>query len=690
MSLMGGLSERLAFLIDVNGQGAIRGFQQIGDEAERNLGRADDRLDRIGTRATQVGAGMLAFAGVAGGALVSFARASEEAQLSEIQLQNTLNNMPKLAGETAGSFTDLAAAIQDKTAADGDQIVSAIAMLGTFNQTGEQIRGVTPLVVDYARKFGVDLTSAAVQVGKALDGSIGALKRNGVTIDENLFKTDRYAAVTQALRDQVGGFAEREGQTFSGRLQRLKNELGDIQEGVGVGVVSAFESALGPVQALSDKFSDLSPGSQELVGKLLAIGTAGIGTVGALSLVAGQLIKLRDRFTEVDAAGSRSLTTFGKIAGAATAAVAVGGLALALKDITDKVGDLTVNVEAFSRATNDEMIRAFEGLQFAAGYYGDAQDEANGRLEAFGKIAEGDIGTAQRLRDALVDSGESVEDLDKILRDEAEAQAQANRDAEAGVAVVAEYGDTVEDTTDSLQGLLDATLAQISADLAYQQQVNRTEDALADYNEKAEAAIDAKGQDAEANEALERATLDAAEAILSQAAASSRAAEQQATLAGRTFTAGQRAQVQREELQRVAETLAPGSPLRARLDAYIWQLSSIPATVSTTIEQTFVSRGTPGSGPPVVRRHQGGAITADLPSVPGLAADERPAVLQVGETVLPRGARAAAAGGRGVVLAAGAVQISVELPEASKALARWSVEDAVAAGLQRAMFLAGA
>lgn len=222
---MGTYLERLEILINANSAGAVKGLGQtteaaLGTEvATSKLGKA---LPIVGTAALLVGA-----------AVYSSVKAYDEAHRSVLQLENSLKNNSLLAGENKQKYLDLADALQQKTAADGDQIVSAEAILGTFRMTGDQILALTPLVVDYARKFDTDLVSAAKQVGKAMDGQVGALKRNGVTIDEVRFKTDRYGAVQAALRDQVGGFAEAEGKTFSGRLETLKNNVGDLQEAIG-------------------------------------------------------------------------------------------------------------------------------------------------------------------------------------------------------------------------------------------------------------------------------------------------------------------------------------------------------------------------------------------------------------------------------------------------------------------------
>jgi hypothetical protein len=276
------LLERLAIVVQADAQGAIKELNAVGKAAERELGKAEKGAKNWGATFQKAGVGMIGAATVMGGALFKAAQASEEANKSTLLLRNTISNMPKLAGANEEAFTDLATAIQAKTAADGDAIVSGMAMLGTFNLTAKEIQGVTPLVVDYARKFGVDMTQAAIAVGKALDGQIGALKRNGVSIDENLYKTDRYAAVTAALRDQVGGFAEAEGKTFSGQLERLKNQLGDVQEGIGVGVVGALNSAIGPLTTVTEKFTSLDEETQSSIGRFATIATGTVGAIGAL------------------------------------------------------------------------------------------------------------------------------------------------------------------------------------------------------------------------------------------------------------------------------------------------------------------------------------------------------------------------------------------------------------------------
>lgn len=266
---MAGFLEQLQIIINADAKGAVKGFGQASAAAETS-GKSF-----MGFKASTG----LVVAGVVGvaAALYGAAKAYDAQQVAELKLQNSLKNNPNIVNPSIDAYTRLASSIQDKTAASDEEIISAQAMLGTFRMTEDQILTLTPLVVDYARKFGVDMVSAATQVGKAFDGSVGALKRNGVTIDENLFKTDRYGAIVQALRSQVGGFAREEAQTFSGSMERLKNQLGEVAEAVG--------GQVAPV--LADMATGLGDAAKEASGLISSLlgGGGGEGLGNALEFI---------------------------------------------------------------------------------------------------------------------------------------------------------------------------------------------------------------------------------------------------------------------------------------------------------------------------------------------------------------------------------------------------------------------
>jgi len=186
----------------------------------------------------------LAFAAVAAAAIVAFnikaVKAYGEHEVAVTKLQNTLDNMPQLAGETTAAFEKQADALQALTSQDDEAILTSQALLGQFKLTGDEIRGLTPLVSDLSLKMGIDMFAASKAVGKALDGNVGLLKRYGITVDEVAFKTDHYSAIQEALNRQVGGFGKEYGKTTEGSLKRVGRAFEELMETVGKGVAPAI------------------------------------------------------------------------------------------------------------------------------------------------------------------------------------------------------------------------------------------------------------------------------------------------------------------------------------------------------------------------------------------------------------------------------------------------------------------
>lgn len=600
------------------------------DQYRQAIANAGRSTEQVGRNLQIAGAAALGFAGIAGRALLGFASASEDAHRSQLLLQNTIDNMPALAGESVDAFNEQAQAIQSVTAADGDAIIAAQAMLGTFRMTGDEIRGLTPLVVDYARKFGVDLTSAAIQVGKAIDGQSGALRRNGVSIDETLFATDRYAAVQQALAEQVGGFAEAEGATFAGSLERIKNQLGDLAEGIGVGVVDAISSVTGPLGNFTAKVQAADPALLATGGRLAAIGTAATAVVGGLSLVSGTVTRMGDRFT--DTAGN--INRFGRAAQIAGGLAGVAGLVITVDQLASAARAVRVDLDGFNRALVEGGTEALE-FQVAVAH-------ARGGIDEWAEeVASQSVPAAERWVDALEANAEA---LGVNAEEIAAARAAIETQRAATIAATAAEQQYAEEIDQATGATKESTEAFELNERAIEDWSDAVRDAPGMVRDLERAQIDLRQsledyettlRDTEATEDdVASARLDVEDSFERVGQAAYDSAYAQEVAAGRTSTAARTASAaQIWELGRVASTLAEGSPLRVALDAYIAQLLRIPTSVTTTLA---VREASPGAGSirPGARQHGGyvgGSGSGDIV----------PAMLEPGEFVIRKRAAAA-------------------------------------------------
>jgi len=288
------------------------------------MGKAEKSIAKTSATMTSFGAKALVAGGLIVAGLAKAIGAAEEQNLAELKLQNTIETMPTLAGASADALFEYAGSLQKVTTFGDEATIEAMALLGTFHLTEDALKKVTPLVQDYAAKYGIDLNQAAISVGKALDGNRGALQRQGIILDEEIYKTDRLGAVMAGLSENAGGFAKDQGKMFSGQLQQIKNDLGDVAEELGTGAMQGFAGLLAPVKNLTVGLHELDPAVAQGAGQVLAFGSAGMIAVGVISLISAQLIKAKAGYIAFRTAMAKPT------AGQAVAGLAGGVLALVM------------------------------------------------------------------------------------------------------------------------------------------------------------------------------------------------------------------------------------------------------------------------------------------------------------------------------------------------------------------------
>lgn len=215
--------------------GAVRG---IGENVRTNL------ANLANTAVTTMA--------VAGTAVLGFMAASVRAfgiqEKAEAQLNAVIKSTGAAAGLTADELKKMAAEIQKTTIYGDESVIMAQSLLLTFTSIGRDVfPEAIKVIVDMSTALGQDLKSSTIQVGKALNDpikGITALSRVGVSFTEQqkqviaaLVQTGDVASaqkkIIEELAKEFGGSAAAEAATFTGQLQQLKNEIGDVMEQVG-------------------------------------------------------------------------------------------------------------------------------------------------------------------------------------------------------------------------------------------------------------------------------------------------------------------------------------------------------------------------------------------------------------------------------------------------------------------------
>ena len=212
---------------------------KIAGGMQSKLSSVSSKLFRAGAIATAVSVPIIAGIKKAMGAYQI--QSAAETKLTEIY--KTRMGVTKSA---AKQTMKLASALQ-KEGVIGDEVtLSGAQQLATFAKYPKTVNKLLPAMGNLlAQQKGVNATSEdAVNIGnlmgKVMQGQTGALKRVGVTFDENQEKILKYgteeeraATLAEVITSNVGNMNKTMAKTPEGKIQQMKNSLGDMADEVG-------------------------------------------------------------------------------------------------------------------------------------------------------------------------------------------------------------------------------------------------------------------------------------------------------------------------------------------------------------------------------------------------------------------------------------------------------------------------
>lgn len=199
------------------------------------------QAEKVATQAKRI---LLATGGLAGWAV----KQQMDQEKAEARLSAVLRATGGAAGYTTEQLSNMAGELQKVTSYADDAVLSMQATLASFtNIRGDTFVRTTKAILDMASALDMDLRSAAMGVGKALDQpaeALAGLSRLGVRFTEGEKKQiealiaandfmGAQALVLDKLEQKFKGAAEAVGDTFSGKLSKLKNALSDTGEVLG-------------------------------------------------------------------------------------------------------------------------------------------------------------------------------------------------------------------------------------------------------------------------------------------------------------------------------------------------------------------------------------------------------------------------------------------------------------------------
>ncbi len=313
--------------------------------------------------------GMAAATAITGASLVAFGatsiKAFTDSEAAQLKLNDAFDKFPKLADTNVESLNKLNQEMQKKTRFDDEAYASSQATLAQFGLTGQEIKDLIPLVADFAAKTGTDLPEASGKIGKALMGQGRALKSVGIDFVDAGSVGANFTQIMGGLRTQVGGFAEKEGQTAAGKAAILKNQFGELQETVGSLLVPAMGSLIGVITPMISGFNALPKPVRDLTLVIVGLGTATfllgpkIATaVKALAAFRTALVLTTAMTRAFNVSLLATLGPFALVAAAATALIAVlATVGTSMASQSKIVDDSAESMRAFNEAASPQGLK---------------------------------------------------------------------------------------------------------------------------------------------------------------------------------------------------------------------------------------------------------------------------------------------------------------------------------------------
>ena len=199
--------------------------------------------------------------------------AGDEAAKQDDALKSRIASTNAVANKSFQDLITQAEALADITLFDDDQVKRSQEVLLTFTNIRDEVFDETiPTLLDLSTTMKQDVSTSAVQVGKALNDpikGITALSRIGVTFSEDqkkviarLVETGDVAGaqrvILEELRREFGGSAQAAAAAGAGGYQQFVKRLGEIKETLGTGFIGLLDRLSPVINFVVEKFEKLA------------------------------------------------------------------------------------------------------------------------------------------------------------------------------------------------------------------------------------------------------------------------------------------------------------------------------------------------------------------------------------------------------------------------------------------------
>ena len=391
----------LSFMIRASNMSgaAFAGVQRDLRKTDGMMATLSQRATRMGRSMRNIGLGMSA--AVTAPMMLMFRdslRLFDEQARAQAGVMAGVESTGGAAGFAADELFRMASGLQDMTRfGDEDILKNVTEQLLTFtNIAGPEFEAAQMAVLDLATGMRMDLKSASLMVGKALNDPIaglGSLSRAGVkftdaqkemiaTMMEAGDVAGAQSVIMAEFNTQFGDKAVADVLAGAGALAQLSNTWGDLKESIGAVLAPLLVPVVAAVRDMVNWFQALGPEQQKSIVMWGAIATA----LGPVLAIAGMAVI--------------------GFAGLAGAMVSLGPI---IAGLLGPVGLLAAGLAAFGPELLDGFKKSVDGIEMETeGLFGIIGDTG----QVVQALAKGDwAGAWELIKSSVADSAEIIGNL---------------------------------------------------------------------------------------------------------------------------------------------------------------------------------------------------------------------------------------------------------------------------------------
>lgn len=187
------------------------------------------------------GAAALAVAAFAAKWLGEGVQAAIAAEKVERRFAKTLRNVTKATDAQVKATEEYITATQMATGVNDDELRASLERLVTATGKVSKAQKLQALALDISAGTGKTLEQVTMALVKAQNGQLTSLRRLGIPLSETILKAKDSEAAFKVLAQTFEGQAAEAADTTAGKLARLNERLGEIQESAGAVLLDGLQ-----------------------------------------------------------------------------------------------------------------------------------------------------------------------------------------------------------------------------------------------------------------------------------------------------------------------------------------------------------------------------------------------------------------------------------------------------------------